>query len=44
MLHYGIPASKTKAVAKMRLFDAVQSGSLAVPKEIERIEADLMKQ
>lgn len=44
MLHYGIPASKTKAVAKMRLFDAIQSGNLAVPGDIAKIEADLMKQ
>lgn len=44
LLHYGIPASKSKAVAKMRLFDAVQSGVLAVPRNIEKIESDLAKQ
>jgi chemotaxis protein histidine kinase CheA len=44
LLHYGLPPSKSKAVAKMRLLDAVNSGKLAVPKEILKIEADLKKE
>ena len=34
LIHYGLPSSKTKAVAKTRLLDAVNSGKLEVPKEI----------
>ncbi|RMJ21711.1 hypothetical protein PHISP_07417 [Aspergillus sp. HF37] len=40
----GIPAPKQKAVANMRLFDAVQSGSLTVPGEIAKIERKLKKE
>lgn len=43
-MHYGVPASKQKAVAKMRLFDAVQSGSLTVPGDIAKIERKLKKE
>ncbi|KAF5554069.1 hypothetical protein FNAPI_6541 [Fusarium napiforme] len=31
LIHYGLPPSKTKSVARMRLFDAVNAGSLKVP-------------
>src|SRR4051794_27170779 len=41
LLHYGLPPSKSKAVAKTRLLDAVNKGNLAVPKETLKIEADL---
>lgn len=44
LLHYGLAPSKNKAVAKMRLLDALKAGSLAVPKEILKIEADLKKE
>ena len=44
LLHYGIAPSKNKAVAKMRLLDAVRGGGLAVPKDISKIEADLKKE
>ncbi|OJJ38917.1 hypothetical protein ASPWEDRAFT_168789 [Aspergillus wentii DTO 134E9] len=36
LLHYGLPPSKTKAVAKMRLLDAVRGGNLVVPKDIAK--------
>ena len=44
LLHYGIAPSKNKAVAKMRLLDAVRGGGLAVPKDISKIETDLKKE
>ena len=44
LLHYGIAPSKNKAVAKMRLLDAVRGGGLAVPKDIAKIETDLKKE
>jgi hypothetical protein len=44
LLHYGLRPSKTKAVAKQRLLDAVNGGKLAVPTDIVKIEADLKKE
>ncbi|KAI1201485.1 hypothetical protein F5X97DRAFT_289745 [Nemania serpens] len=44
LVHYGLQPSKTKAVARMRLFDAVNSGKLAVPSHIKKLEADLKKE
>ncbi|KAI0203097.1 hypothetical protein F4808DRAFT_51975 [Astrocystis sublimbata] len=44
LIHYGLAPSKTKSVARMRLFDAVNSGKLAVPAHIKRLEADLKKE
>jgi hypothetical protein len=44
LLHYGLPPSKTKAVAKTRLLDAVNGGKLAVPTDVLKIEADLKKE
>lgn len=44
LIHYGLPPSRQKAVAKMRLFDAVQSGRLTVPGEIAKIEKGLKKE
>ncbi|KFH43320.1 hypothetical protein ACRE_059170 [Hapsidospora chrysogenum ATCC 11550] len=42
--HYGLPPSKTKAVARMRLLDAFNEGKLAaVPAEIHKLEARLKK-
>ncbi|KXG48328.1 uncharacterized protein PGRI_021980 [Penicillium griseofulvum] len=35
LLHYGLPPSKVKATAKMRLLKAVQDGGLSVPKETQ---------
>lgn len=43
LLHYGLPPSKTKGTAKMRLFDAVKKGGLAVPSHLLSMEADLKK-
>jgi hypothetical protein len=44
LLHYGLPPSKVKATAKMRLLKALQDGKLSVPKEHIQIEKDLKKQ
>ncbi|TGJ83124.1 hypothetical protein E0Z10_g5625 [Xylaria hypoxylon] len=44
LIHYGLRPSKAKSVARMRLFDAVNSGKIAVPWHIQKIEADLKKE
>ncbi|KAI3319204.1 hypothetical protein HD806DRAFT_510300 [Xylariaceae sp. AK1471] len=44
LIHYGLQPSKTKSVARMRLFDAVNSGKLAVPRHIKTLETDLKKE
>ncbi|KAI0449624.1 hypothetical protein F5B21DRAFT_35452 [Xylaria acuta] len=44
LIHYGLQPSKTKSVARMRLFDAVNSGKLAVPSHIKKVETDLKKE
>ncbi|KAJ5632377.1 hypothetical protein N7490_008716 [Penicillium lividum] len=43
LLHYGLAPSKNKAVAKNRLLNALRGGSLAVPKEILKVEKDLKR-
>ncbi|ORY56127.1 uncharacterized protein BCR38DRAFT_451525 [Pseudomassariella vexata] len=43
-LHYGLPPSKTKAVARMRLYDAVKGGSLSVPASVQKLETELKKE
>ncbi|KAL1835778.1 hypothetical protein VTJ49DRAFT_6089 [Mycothermus thermophilus] len=44
LLHYGLPPSKTKGTAKMRLFDALNKNQLSFPAHILKIEADLKKE
>ncbi|KAJ5773355.1 hypothetical protein N7457_008251 [Penicillium paradoxum] len=44
LLHYGLPPSKVKATAKMRLLKALQDGGLSVPKETLQIEKNLKKE
>jgi hypothetical protein len=44
LLHYGLPPSKSKAVAKTRLLDAYRARNLVVPKDITKLEADLKKE
>ncbi|KAI1093409.1 hypothetical protein F5B19DRAFT_133728 [Rostrohypoxylon terebratum] len=43
-IHYGLQPSKTKAVARMRLFDAVNTGKLSVPSNIKKLETELKKE
>ncbi|KAI2632060.1 hypothetical protein GGR54DRAFT_15514 [Hypoxylon sp. NC1633] len=44
LIHYGLQPSKTKAVARMRLFDAVNGGKLSIPSHVKKIESDLKKE
>ncbi|CAG7558897.1 unnamed protein product [Fusarium equiseti] len=44
LIHYGLPPSKTKSVARMRLFDAVNAGGLKVPDNVGKIEMKLKKE
>ncbi|MCJ1305684.1 hypothetical protein MMC08_008500, partial [Hypocenomyce scalaris] len=44
LIHYGLPPSKTKAVAKVRLLDALNAGKLVVPPEILKVENQLRKE
>ncbi|AEO64552.1 3e67e048-1967-40d9-b43f-f8ed2fc0b76b [Thermothielavioides terrestris] len=44
LMHYGLPPSKNKGTAKMRLFEAVNSGNLAVPPHILKVESELKKE
>ncbi|KAJ3563264.1 hypothetical protein NPX13_g8260 [Xylaria arbuscula] len=44
LMHYGLQPSKTKSVARMRLFDAVNAGKLTVPSHIQKLEKDLKKE
>lgn len=44
LIHYGLPASKTKAVSKSRLLDALNEGKLVVPPAILRLEEGLRKE
>lgn len=43
LLHYGLRPSKAKAVAKTRLLDAMNQGTLSVPHDIVKLEGDLKK-
>ncbi|KAI0518410.1 hypothetical protein F5B22DRAFT_60876 [Xylaria bambusicola] len=44
LIHYGLQSSKTKSVARMRLYDAVNNGKLTVPSHIQKLEKDLKKE
>ncbi|KAF3070404.1 hypothetical protein GL218_00246 [Daldinia childiae] len=44
LIHYGLQVSKTKAVARMRLFDAVNAGNVSVPAHIKKLESELKKE
>ncbi|KAI0189447.1 hypothetical protein F4808DRAFT_34882 [Astrocystis sublimbata] len=44
LLHYGLAPSKTKSVARMRLFDAMNAGNLVVPAPIQKLERELKKE
>ncbi|CDM35309.1 hypothetical protein DTO013E5_6738 [Penicillium roqueforti] len=43
LLHFGLPPTRSKAAAKMRLMDAFQDETLDVPEQILRIEQSLSK-
>ncbi|KAI9708792.1 MAG: hypothetical protein M1820_003747 [Bogoriella megaspora] len=44
LLHYGLPPSKNKAVAKTRLLDALNKGTLSVPEHVRKLEGELEKE
>ena len=44
LIHYGLPPSKDKARAKMRLLEALNQSKLTVPPDIVRMEAEMKKE
>lgn len=44
LLHYGLPRTKDKNTAKVRLMGALTSGKLSVPSDVQKVEADLKKE
>ena len=44
LIHYGLPPSKDKARAKIRLLEALNASALVVPSHIATLEASLKKQ
>ena len=44
LIHYGLPPSKDKARAKMRLLEALNSSRLAVPPNMAQMEAEMKKE
>lgn len=44
LIHYGLPPSKDKARAKMRLLEALNQSKLIVPPNIAKIEAEMKKE
>ena len=44
LIHYGLPPSKDKARAKMRLLEALNNSNLVVPAGIARLEQSLRKE
>ncbi|KAJ9637151.1 hypothetical protein H2199_007437 [Coniosporium tulheliwenetii] len=42
--HYGLPPTKDKNAAKVRLLGALNTGKLEVPKYVERLEEELRKE
>ncbi|KZL65529.1 hypothetical protein CT0861_05030 [Colletotrichum tofieldiae] len=43
LLHYGLPPSKVKGTAKMRLMEAVNAGKMTVPVPLTALERELKK-
>lgn len=37
LIHYGLQPSKTKSVARMQLFDAINAGGLKVPANVTKL-------
>lgn len=44
LIHYGLPPSKDKARAKMRLLEALNNSTLVVPAGIKRLEESMRKE
>ncbi|SPO06452.1 uncharacterized protein DNG_09142 [Cephalotrichum gorgonifer] len=43
LIHYGLPSSRVKGTSKMRLYDAVKKGDMAVPAYMKTMEKNLKK-
>ncbi|THY45720.1 hypothetical protein D6C99_06344 [Aureobasidium pullulans] len=44
LLHYGLPPSKDKNTAKVRLLQAINAGKLAVPDHVNKLEKEMKKE
>jgi hypothetical protein len=44
LIHYGLPRTRDKNLAKVRLTQALTAGKLAVPADVKKTEADLKKE
>lgn len=44
LMHYGLPKTKDKNTAKVRLTTALSAGQLSVPSDVQKIETDLKKE
>ena len=44
LIHYGLPPSKDKARAKMRLLEALNNSSLAVPTHVAQMETEMKEE
>jgi hypothetical protein len=44
LIHYGLPRSKEKNTAKMRLLQAINQGTLSVPPDVLRLESAMKKE
>lgn len=44
LIHYGLPPSKDKARAKMRLLEALNNSAITVPSKITTMEAEMKKE
>ncbi|THV74702.1 hypothetical protein D6D29_08853 [Aureobasidium pullulans] len=44
LLHYGLPPSKDKNTAKVRLLQAINPGTLAVPDHVNKLEKEMKKE
>ena len=44
LIHYGLPPSKDKARAKMRLLEALNSSRLVVPPNMAQMEAEMKRE
>lgn len=44
LVHYGLPVSKSKPTAKVRLLDALNQGKLKVPEAMQKVEGEMKAQ
>ena len=44
LMHYGLPPSKDKSRAKLRLLEALNTGKLEIPEQVKKVEAALKRE